>query len=292
LLDNPERARLATRLRDLRAATGLSGNRFATERIDWPQSRVSRLETGTQLPTEDDIHAWVTAVGARSEAAAELLGLLERARIEYATWRHTYRRAGGASAKQTGIAQLEAQASRIRGFQPAMVIGLLQTPAYARELLSLPGSPLAYAEPESEAVLDEVVAQRMSRQQALYQPGKQIQLVMGEAALHNSVGTTATLLGQLDCLLTLTALPGIDVGIVPFPVPILPVPGFVLYDDDVVTAESLTAEQRLTEPDEVAHYAHFFDHLHTEAVTGPDAAALIRRVMAELGSRASGAPLT
>lgn len=283
--DNPERARLATRLRDLRAATGLSGNRFAAERIHWPQSRVSRLETGTQLPTEDDIHAWVTATGARGETAGELLGLLERARIEYATWRHTYRRAGGASGKQTSIAQLEAQANRIRGFQPAMVIGLLQTPAYARELLSLPGSPLAYAEPESEseAALDEVVAQRMSRQQALYQPGKQIQLVMGEAALHTSVGTTATLLGQLDRLLTMTALPGIDVGIVAFPVPILPVPGFVLYDDDVVTAESLTAEQRLIEPDEVAHYAHFFDHLHTVATTGPEAAALIRRVITDLG---------
>lgn len=278
--DNPERARLATRLRELRATTGLSGNRFAAERISWPQSRVSRLETGTQLPTEDDIRAWVAATGAGSEAVAELLELLEQARIEYATWRHTYRRSGGAGGKQISIAQLEAQANRIRGFQPAMVIGLLQTPAYTREMLALPGSPLAHA--ESDSALDEVVAQRMSRQQALYQPGKQVQLVMGQAALHNSVGTTGTLLGQLDRLMTITALPSVDVGIVPFAVPMLPIPGFVLYDDDVVTAESLTAEQRLTEPDEVAQYANFFDHLHAVAATGPDAAALIHQVAAEL----------
>ncbi|MGH3915354.1 MAG: helix-turn-helix domain-containing protein [Pseudonocardiaceae bacterium] len=275
-----ERVRLATRLRDLRAATGLSGNRFAAERINWPQSRVSRLETGTQLPTEDDIHTWVAAAGSDSAAEAQLLELLEQARIEYATWRHTYRRSGGAGGKQISIARLEAQATRIRGFQPAMVIGLLQTPAYARELLTLPGSPLAYA--ESDVVLDDVVAQRMIRQQALYQPGKQVQLVMGEAALHHSVGTTGTLLGQLDRLLTMTALPSVDVRIIPFTVPMLPVPGFVLYDDDVVTAESLTAEQRLIEPHEVAQYATFFDHLHAVAVTGPDATALIHQVATEL----------
>lgn len=277
---NPERARLATRLRGLRAGTGLSGNRFAVERIRWPQSRVSRLETGSQLPTEDDIHAWVQAVGASSATVAELLELLERARIEYATWRDTYRRSGGPGGKQASIAALEAQAKRIRGFQPAMVIGLLQTPAYAREMLALPGSPVTCA--GSGADIDAVVAERMSRQQVLYQTGKQVQLMMGEAALHKSVGTTGTLIGQLDRLMTMTALPSVDVGIIPFAVPMLPVPGFVVYDENVVTAESLTAEQRLIEPDEVAHYVHFFDELRAVAVTGRDAAALIQRVTAEL----------
>ncbi|MGH3593242.1 MAG: Scr1 family TA system antitoxin-like transcriptional regulator [Pseudonocardiaceae bacterium] len=142
---NPERVRLATRLRELRVGTGLSGNRFATERIEWPQSRVSRLETGTQLPTEDDIRIWVHATGASGETATELLELLSRARVEYATWRETYHRAGGPSGKQISIAQLEAQATHLRSFQPAMVIGLLQTPAYAREMLTLPGSPLTNA---------------------------------------------------------------------------------------------------------------------------------------------------
>ena len=55
-LQNPDRVRLATRLRELRAATGLSGNRFA-QRIGWVQSRVSKLETGVQIPTEADIAA-------------------------------------------------------------------------------------------------------------------------------------------------------------------------------------------------------------------------------------------
>lgn len=194
---NPDRVRLASRLRDLRAATGSSGNRFA-QQIGWVQSRVSKLETGVQIPTEADIAVWVQHTGAGADASAELATLLERARVEYATWKTAYRRAGGAGGKQADIARLEADATRIAEFQPAVILGLLQTPAYARELLMLPCGPLAYA--ASEADIDVMIAERVRRQQVLYQPGKQVQLVMGEAALHTCVGTVATLIAQLDRL--------------------------------------------------------------------------------------------
>ena len=274
--DNPDRDRLVTRLRELRAATGLSGNRFAQERLGWAQSRLSRLETGTQLPTTDDIHEWVEAADAGSGAETELLALLERARIEYATWKDTYRRLGGASGKQTRIADLEARAARIRGYQPGVVLGLLQTPAYMREMLTLPGSPV------TEEDVDTTIAERIQRQQVLYRPGKQVQLVMGEAALHAVVGTAETLTAQLDRLATMAELPGLELGIVPFRTPVLPTPGFWIYDAAIVTVETLTGEQRLIEPDEVADYAKFFDQLREAAVIGPDAVALIQRVAAEL----------
>ncbi len=274
--DNPERVRLAARLRELRAATGLSGNRFAAERIGWAQSRLSRLETGAQLPTEADIQAWVDAAGLGADVAAELLALLERARIEYATWRDTFRRLGGAGGKQTSIAELEKRATSIKGYQPRMILGLLQTPAYMRELLTLPGSPVA------EEDLDAMLTERIQRQQVLYHGDQHLHLLMGEAALHARVGTVATLVAQLDRLTTMIELPGVHVGIVPFTVPVLPVPGFAIYDASVVTAETLSGEQRLTEPDEVSDYITFFDQLLDAAVTGEDAVALIQRVAAGL----------
>jgi len=46
----------------------------------------------------------------------------------------------------------------------------------------------------------------------------------------------------------------------------------------VVTAETLSGEHRLTEPDEVADHVTFFDQLRDAAVTGEDAVALIQRV--------------
>ncbi len=277
--DNPDRERLATRLRELRAATGLSGNRFAAERIGWPQSRLSRLETAVQLPTEADIRAWVDATGAGVDEEGELLALLERARIEYATWRTTYRRAGGAAGKQISVAELESRAALITGYQPRMVLGLLQTPAYTREMLALPGSPVV------DDDLDAMVTERIQRQQVLYQGAKQIHLVMGEAALRARVGTLETLLAQLDRLVTMTDLPGVEIGIIPDSTPVLPVPGFTIYDTTAVTSETLTGEQRLDEPDEVAEYHRFFNHVRDAAATGPDAVALIQQVASELRER-------
>lgn len=62
-------------------------------------------------------------------------------------------------------------------------------------------------------------------------------------------------------------------------------PRTVLAGEEHGAAESLTAEQRLIEPDEVAQYVNFFDHLDAVAATGPDAAVLIQQVAAELRGR-------
>ena len=125
---NPHRARLATRLRALRAAAGLSGNRLA-HHLGWPPPRVSKLETGKQIPTEDDLDAWLTATGAGNEQATELAGLLSAARIEYATWRGVQRTAGGLASRHAERAAWEAATTRIAEYQLAMIPGLVQTTA-------------------------------------------------------------------------------------------------------------------------------------------------------------------
>lgn len=117
----------------------------------------------------------------------------------------------------------------------------------------------------------------------LYQPAKQIQLVMGEAALHTRFGTTETLMGQLARLVAVAGLAGIEIGVVPFTtrMPVYPLTGFELRDDAVMI-ESITAQQRLDAPDEVALYERFFEQLREAALTGADAVALIHQVMAGL----------
>jgi hypothetical protein len=54
------------------------------------------------------------------------------------------------------------------------------------------------------------------------------------------------------------------------------------FRDDMVYIETLTAEQQLSEPDEVAVYVKAFSMLREAALFGPDAVALIQRVAAEL----------
>lgn len=279
---SPRRARLAARLKALRAGAAPSGSEFARI-IGWSQPRVSKLETGKQLPTEADIRAWVVASGASESVAAELLGLLAAARVEYVLHRDESRIEGGLTKVQEAQAAAEARVSYIAEWQPAMVPGLVQTAAYARELLERtdrstltdPGD----VDPEAMATGG------VRRQDVLYQPGRRIELILGEAALRSTPGTIGTLLGQLDRLVSVIDLPTVVLGIVPFPLmPVMPLSSFYMHDD-IVYIETLTGEQRLSEPDEVAVYVKAFRLLHEAAVTGPDAVTFIQRVAAELRGR-------
>jgi len=248
--------------------------------LGWQQSKVSKIETRKQLPTEDDIAAWVGAAGGSPETASELLAVLRGARVEYAAWKDAYRDSG-ADAVQADILELEAQTTRIAEFQPSMISGLLQTSEYAREFLHLPCGPLGFG--ADEETIEQMVAKRMQRQQVLYQHGKQVQVVMMEGALRARVVSAPTLAGQLDRLMAVSGLASLELGIIPFEaaVPVFPLSGFRLYDD-LVIVESIVGEQQLAEADDVARYEKYLELLRESASTGRDAAAVIQRSLESL----------
>lgn len=274
-----ERRRLAEALKALRVGAGLSGARLS-ELLGWQQSKVSKIETRKQLPSEEDIAAWAGAAGGSPETASELLAALRGARVEYAAWKDAYRESGAVGV-QADILELEAQTTRIAEFQPSMISGLLQTSEYAREFLHLPCGPLSFG--ADEDTVDQMVARRMQRQQVLYQHGKQVQVAMLEAALRCLVVSAPTLAGQLDRLLAAAGLPSLELGIIPFEaaVPIFPLSGFRLYDD-LVIVESIVGEQQLAEPDDVARYEKYLELLRESASTGREATAVIRRALESL----------
>ncbi len=277
---SPRRVRLGIRLRELRAARYRSASALGRD-LGWQQSRVSKLERGAQLPTPEDLDAWVTATGASPAVRAELADLLTSARVEYSVWSDAYR-TGAIIERQAELGRLEAQAGLIREYQPAMIPGLVQTPAYARELLSIPGGPvLTGSTPED---IEGLVAERIKRQELLYQPTRGVQIVLGQAALWTHFGSVNTLLGQLDRLVTLAELASVELGIVPVanPSPIMPLAGFSLHDTDVLYVETLTDEHRIEDPEQIAAHVKAFDLLRDAAATGEDAVALIQRVAAGL----------
>ncbi|SFS90778.1 helix-turn-helix domain-containing protein [Saccharopolyspora flava] len=283
--NTPQRALLAQRLRELRAAAFTSGSALARH-LGWHQTRVSKLEQGNQRPTDDDLRDWADAVGATQAQLDELYELASAARIEYATFGQRYRRHGGAVAEQETTAHEDAASARIAEFQPAMIPGLLQTAAYARDVLTRPCGPASHGIGSDET--EQIVGKRMERQQILYQPQQQIQIVMGEAALRTRFGTVETLVGQLDRLLALTGYTQVEIGVIPFTaaMPVFPLTNFLLYDDHVLI-ESITAQQRLDSRDDVKNYESYFDQLREAAVTGPELEALLLRVAADLRARGS-----
>jgi transcriptional regulator with XRE-family HTH domain len=270
-----ERAKLAEALRAMREATGLTGVGFA-QRLGWSQSRLSKLETGKQFPSADDIAQWA---GVASADSAPLLDQLERAKAEHATWAEQYRRAGGAAAKQASIGARYESAAHVAKFQPVMIPSQIQTAEYASELLRSASGPRAWGASDDD--IEQMVGARMARQQILYRPGKQIQVVILEAALHTRLVSPRAMAGQLDRMLALEGLASLDLGIIPTTtlVPVYPTSGFVVFDSDLVVVETIGGEDQINDPDEVRRYVEWFGLLHAAAVRGREAAGLIRSVL-------------
>lgn len=281
---SPQRALLGLRLQEIRASKFRSGAAMA-RRLGWQQTRVNKLEHGNQLPSPEDLDAWVEATETGPEVRAELGNLLTQARVQYSSWAEVYR-SGGIADRQADIATEESEAQTLHGYQPSMIPGLLQTVSYAKELLTIPGGPvLTGATPER---IEALIAERVKRQGSLYEPGRRVRIVLGQAALTVHFGSIETLLGQLDRLVVLSDLPSVDLRVLPVAVacPVIPLSGFWL-DDDAVYIETLKGEQTLAGPDDITLYRKAFELLRAASAAGPDAVALIQRAAVELRARHS-----
>jgi hypothetical protein len=250
----------------------------------WRQPKVSRIENGLQLPTEEEIHAWALAVGADP---APLLALRGKASAEYGVWRDRIVGAGGPAAFQDELRALEASCTTLLAeYQPALVPGLLQTAAFMREMAD--GEEFLAEDGITPENLGPLIAAKIRRQAILYEGGRQVVHVIGEAVLRTRVGkvTTETMRGQLGHLADTAALPGHELGIVPFAIasPIAPASGFVLYDNDLAVVETLGGRLQITKPEMIARYGRWLELLRQPAVTGAEAAEMCRRTAAELTS--------
>lgn len=274
-----QRAReaLGIRLRELRRDARLTGRQLA-ERTGWHPSKVSKVEGGKQTPTEADIEAWADTCG-QPDLAPELIASLRTLESHYVEHRRLFH--AGMSVQQRAFAELEDQTDEVRNFENVFVPGLLQTPEYARyrlaEGVDYDGAP---------DDLDEAVGARMLRQQILYRSGKRFHFVITEAVLRYRLCPVNVMLGQLDRLVTLSTMPTIRFGVIPFEasLPLAPVHGFWLMDERIVVVENFTASQNLTQASEIASYVRIFDELAKAARYESEARAIITRALADLST--------
>ncbi|MFI1025177.1 helix-turn-helix domain-containing protein [Streptomyces olivaceus] len=270
------REELGRRLRELRADSPdgrLTGTTLA-RRLGWPQSKVSKLESGRQTPTADDLRAWAEAVG-QPAAFDELQARLKGFESHIRSWRRLLA-AGHAPVQETWHA-LVGESRTLHVWDDHVVNGLLQTADYARSLFTSHAG-LRRSPQDTE----DAVRARMKRQEWLYRPGKQLNLLMWEAALHSRVCAPEVLAAQLDRLLGVVGMDTVHLGIVPLEAP-LRVPagnGFWILDDRLVTVEDWHAELWLDDAETITLYRRAWDALAESAVYGTDAQqviALVRR---------------
>ena len=94
---------------------------------------------------------------------------------------------------------------------------------------------------------------------------------------HTVVGNADVMLSQLDRVLTVARMSRVSFGIIPLESPYrVPTNQFCMFDDRLVTVETVSAELCVTQPREVALYAKAFDGLTNVAKYGKTAKAMLQ----------------
>lgn len=281
-----QRAReaLGYRLREMRLDAHLTGRQLA-KAASWAPSKISKIEAGRQTPSDTDLEQWAQICQVPA-VVPELVASLRSLEQQYVEFRRMFRT--GLPSAQRSIGDIESRTELTRNFEPCFVPGLLQTPEYARyRFLEGDAGDNERGAPRSEAEVDEAIAARMERQQILRRPGKRFHFVVTEAVLHYLVCPPDVMAGQLGHLVSLTTLPTIRLGIIPFNAPLTvgPIHGFYLYDNTLVLVELFTAVLNITQSDEIAAYERVFGHLAEAANYGAGARGLLTRTLSEVTSQ-------
>jgi transcriptional regulator with XRE-family HTH domain len=202
-----QRILLGSQLRRLREGRGITREQAGYE-IRASASKISRIELGRVALKERDVADLLTLYQVTDEAErGPLLALANAANVP--GWWHRY---GDLLADWfQPYLGLEEAASIIRTYQIQFVPGLLQTPDYARAVITA-GDPDAPA-----AEIDRRVAMRMARQELLARPSPpRLWAVIDEAALHRPIGGTGVLRDQLQALIKKVRLDHIVLQVMPF----------------------------------------------------------------------------
>ena len=232
------------------------------------QSKVSRIETGRLLPSVVDVDRILRSLDVDQATRAEVLALARVANVEYQDVRASVRR--GLHHRQRELAALEAQATEMRHFLPALITGLLQTPEYMRAAMQTPMQP-------ATADTSKAVALKIQRQAILHDSSKNFEFLITESALRWQLCEPPVMALQVDRLVSLSWLPNIRLGVLPLAALVRDgaYHTFVIYDGRLVTIELFTGQVVLRDPKDTLHYRDLFGFFGSHALWGEEARAFL-----------------
>ncbi|WP_410676560.1 DUF5753 domain-containing protein [Amycolatopsis sp. cmx-4-68] len=233
---------------------------------------LSNWEYGKRIPKVEQVALLMGALVVDPEERKRLLELARTAAEE--SW---------LEASKSGVyVQYEREASELFDWEPALVPGLLQTPAYARIVLS----DLGVAGDE----LEKLLLLRQVRRGLLTGPKPALyRAVIGEAVLRPPFIEPSVMVEQLRFMLNLSRRPNIGIQVLRGtssyhpgycgPLVILDFPQL----PPIVFLEQYRVGGYLYAEDQVADYRSVARSLAALALSEPDSCALIREVIAGYG---------
>ncbi|WP_181807896.1 helix-turn-helix domain-containing protein [Streptomyces shenzhenensis] len=197
---------LGRRLQERRQEAGVSLEDAARALRVTPLT-IRRLEKAEVTLKPLYVDKLLETYGADQQERDEFVTFAERANEP--GWWHTYRDV--LPAWFSAYVSLETGATTLRTYEPHYVTGLLQTPEYARSVLS-GGFPN-----DSDEDLERRVNLRLRRQVLLERSdAPTLWVVMEEAVLHRVVGGPEVMREQIERLLEISELAHVSVDVVPF----------------------------------------------------------------------------
>jgi transcriptional regulator with XRE-family HTH domain len=276
----------------LRNGVGLHLDEVA-QALGCSTSKVSRLETGKGVPKASDVRRLIHVYGVIGETEREmLLRLVQESRAE--GWWESY--TDGVAPERFVLdvpgryEALETEASAIHSFDPAVVHGLLQVPAYTRAVMNI------VLRNHSPQEIEQLVELRVRRQGALTarNPPLELTLVLDEAVLCRPVGSAEVMVEQLRALLVAGALPSVSLRLLPFSAGLhrVQIGRFDILEfadgavPDVVYIEGHAGETYLESVSDVDLYKDILTEAVDRALPPDSTRALIARYLDEYARRA------
>ncbi|MET7567047.1 helix-turn-helix transcriptional regulator [Streptomyces sp. NPDC005492] len=266
--------RLGTALRQYRHAAKLDQPQ-AAEVIAASQARVSRLESGHVTARVIEVRLLLDAYGVTDpEVRAKLEDLAKHSKNRGWWLEH----AEHLRPDYVDHIALEDDATYIRTWQPTLVPGLLQTPAYAEAIIAAGTDTVA---PE---VLEQLVKVREARQAKIEEGGASYAAIFWEAAVVHPFVSVETHREQLSAILEIAKRKNVTVQVLPLSAGVLvaAIPAFSSFSFDAeptveaVTMENLRGTSVLEAPEDLAAYGNAFDLLRSAALSPEASARLIR----------------
>jgi hypothetical protein len=190
---------LGRQLKEIRVGAGYKSQDEFASLLSKDRSVVGKAESGEYPPTDAVLNDWLNLCGTEGRLRTVVLAMAKFARI---------RDGGPVKVWFAGWVDAEGKAHTLRIWQPIIVPGIVQTPAYARELFAAMGM-------NGDQVSD-YVQSRLSRQVVLDRADPpSVVIVLDELALHRLIGTPEIMREQLEHLIKLSKRPNIYIHILP-----------------------------------------------------------------------------
>jgi uncharacterized protein DUF5753/helix-turn-helix protein len=266
-------------LRRLREEKGIT-RADAGYTIRASESKMSRLELGRVAFKERDISDLLVYYGVTDPEQRDQVLRLVREANRPSWWREFDDVMPQYFQNYIG---LEEAATTLRTYEIHFVPGLLQTPDYARAVLSSTVPPLTGRD------LDRAVTLRLTRQQVLEREDPlTVWAVVDESALRRRIGSAETHRAQLEHLVELAERPGVALQVLPTETGLHVGGGpfsILRFDDpelpDVVYVESLVCASYVDKTEHVERYVEVMNRLSVESLTPDESVASIRKLLVE-----------